>query len=616
MNSDPGRIASKRHSDDLRDRMATLAALQAEAEGLGRSVLADAFRRLGLMREVEDCLASESADAAAEVSLFCSDAFEKLGSRVDETTTDEAARWVLRESSTRWWDYLRLIDSGLENIPDDPELPVTLDAPASIDPGTLFRMLTGNLDTTDHIEADWADGSLYEPRESKFGPREASAYETVPDGIFRKDTQGWPEAGSSFPTKERSLPEPTFLFPDDHANQTRSNAASPRFEIPPPPTHLSIDLDLRETFLAEATDLFDRLESLVLSLNRGVRNADVLHELGRCFHTLKGAAGSVGLSSLAAVIHATEEELENASAVASDDLVELLHQLLHYLEGVFITLRREDQGVPETIEPIQVQIDISPFTNDPARAAEPVPPERRKSSPLPTSTSDAQSVTTLLPAPQEGTFSPAPNGGSGGEGPVRLSSERVDELMDVAAELISRRGLWEAQSETMREFAAMARTCRSRLTATRDIGSLVEAIQADTHESIRALGEEQAEMEQEAQRVREAGAALERISQVAEHSAQLVDGISRSTNDQVVAAQALVRAMQRISDVSHLTLERSTQSRESIRSLASLCERLAPVSSPDLLKGNLSPAGSIIYQGGSALTPRRKRRLVTSENVS
>ena len=116
--------------------------------------------------------------------------------------------------------------------------------------------------------------------------------------------------------------------------------------------------------------------------------------------------------------------------------------------------------------------------------------------------------------------------------------------------------------------------------ATRDIGTLVEAIQADTHESIRALGEEQSEMEQEAQRVREAGAALERISQVAEHSAQLVDGISRSTNDQVLAAQELVRAMQRISDVSHLTLERTTQSRESIRGLVNWCDRLTPLSAP------------------------------------
>ncbi len=148
--------------------------------------------------------------------------------------------------------------------------------------------------------------------------------------------------------------------------------------------------------------------------------------------------------------------------------------------------------------------------------------------------------------------------------------------------------------------------------ATRDIGTLVEAIQADTHESIRALGEEQNEMEQEAQRVREAGAALERISQVAEHSAQLVDGISRSTNDQVLAAQELVRAMQRISDVSHVTLERTNQSRESIRGLVQWCDRLTPVSALDMVSTNLAAAEEV-YVGGSALAPRRSRRLVGSE---
>ena len=132
-----------------------------------------------------------------------------------------------------------------------------------------------------------------------------------------------------------------------------------------------------------------------------------------------------------------------------------------------------------------------------------------------------------------------------------------------------------------RGFAVVAEEIRKlserTAAATRDIGTLVEAIQADTHESIRSLGEEESEMEHEAQRVRETGAALERISQVAEQSAQLVDGISRSSNDQVLAAQELVRAMQRISDVSHLTLERSTRSRESIRGLAQWCERLAPL---------------------------------------
>ncbi|GAC1473036.1 MAG: hypothetical protein NVSMB9_21000 [Isosphaeraceae bacterium] len=143
-----------------------------------------------------------------------------------------------------------------------------------------------------------------------------------------------------------------------------------------------------------------------------------------------------------------------------------------------------------------------------------------------------------------------------------------------------------------RGFAVVAEEIRKlaerTAAATRDIGTLVEAIQADSHESIRALGEEQSEMEQEAQRVRETGAALERISQVAEHSAQLVDGISRSTNDQVLAAQELVRSMQRISDVSQLTLERTTKSRESIRGLSQWSDRLEPLSSSELLLASLA----------------------------
>lgn len=169
-----------------------------------------------------------------------------------------------------------------------------------------------------------------------------------------------------------------------------------------------------------------------------------------------------------------------------------------------------------------------------------------------------------------------------------------------------------------RGFAVVAEEIRKlaerTAAATRDIGTLVEAIQADTHESVRALGEEQTAMEQEAQRVREAGAALERISEVAEHSAQLVDGISRSTNDQVIAAQDLVRAMQRISDVSLLTLERTNQSRESIRGLSEWCDRLEPLSSPDLLPTALPPAESLAGSG-SFLAPKLQRRLVGSEQT-
>ena len=62
-----------------------------------------------------------------------------------------------------------------------------------------------------------------------------------------------------------------------------------------------------------------------------------------------------------------------------------------------------------------------------------------------------------------------------------------------------------------RGFAVVAEEIRKlaerTAAAAREIGTLVDAIQADSHESIRAMGEEQSQMEQESQRVREAGSA-------------------------------------------------------------------------------------------------------------
>jgi methyl-accepting chemotaxis protein len=116
-----------------------------------------------------------------------------------------------------------------------------------------------------------------------------------------------------------------------------------------------------------------------------------------------------------------------------------------------------------------------------------------------------------------------------------------------------------------RGFAVVAEEIRKlaerTATATREIGTLVEAIQADAHESIRALGEEQSEMEEEARRVHEAGAALGRIGDFAERTAGLADGISQSANDQVLATQELVAAMQKVAESAQVILSETSRFR-------------------------------------------------------
>jgi methyl-accepting chemotaxis protein len=169
-----------------------------------------------------------------------------------------------------------------------------------------------------------------------------------------------------------------------------------------------------------------------------------------------------------------------------------------------------------------------------------------------------------------------------------------------------------------RGFAVVAEEIRKlserTSTATREIGTIVEAIQVDTHESITALGQSQSEMQRESERIRGTGSALEHISQAAERSARLVEGISKSTNDQVVATQDLVRAMQRISEVTHQTLDRTNHSRTSLKALVLACEpwqQLASATPPS------EPSPSREPQPGSSLNPlaRRKRELTAAENA-
>ena len=115
--------------------------------------------------------------------------------------------------------------------------------------------------------------------------------------------------------------------------------------MPEPPSSLELDDEIREAFLADTTDLFERIEPLVLSLGNDASQRDSLHELGRCFHTLKGAAGSVGLSELASLVHGLEEDLEAAQSTASAELVDLLHETLGYLEKLLVVLRRSTAAV-------------------------------------------------------------------------------------------------------------------------------------------------------------------------------------------------------------------------------------------------------------------------------
>src|SRR5262249_46503693 len=151
---------------------------------------------------------------------------------------------------------------------------------------------------------------------------------------------------------------------------------------PPLPDRIDLDDEMREAFLADATELFERIEAIVIGLASQGDSHGGIHELCRCLHTLKGAAGSVGLKELAAVVHELEERLGQAGVGVSLDLDDLLHRFVGYFDEWIALLRRG----PEPLE-------ATAF------------------------------------GPRE---APAPGQGAGADGPIRVPASRFDELSDLA----------------------------------------------------------------------------------------------------------------------------------------------------------------------------------------
>ncbi|HMF38836.1 MAG TPA: Hpt domain-containing protein, partial [Isosphaeraceae bacterium] len=410
--------------------------LRTEAENRGMAGRSRALGRIGLLTEVWECLAIDPENRADEVGFFCAQALSQLA-RSDEpggNGDDGIVDWILDHSSSTWGEYLALLegqeradeDRGAELEELDPSLEPDADATLRIDAQALIR--------------------LFQSGTAGDGTGSAGSRLPVVSVPVRPAAQVQPDP----------VP-PVITMPAPQAAQVQPDKILPAFTIPALPQRIDFDDEIREAFLADASDLFERIEPLVLGLGRDADPRQSLRELGRCLHTLKGAAGSVGLADLATLVHALEEHLEETSSPASADLIDVLHQTLGYLDGLIGLLRTRsartggsdrssvgfDHPGGETSAPPSSNIDLQCSTLGPAPAIGP----------------DQGSLTC-----QESSSEAATEGSeSAGDGPIRVPASRFDELMDLVSELIARRRLWTAQAGSLKSISSVLRNSRSRM---------------------------------------------------------------------------------------------------------------------------------------------------------
>ncbi|SMB98510.1 two-component system, chemotaxis family, sensor kinase CheA [Thermanaeromonas toyohensis ToBE] len=104
-----------------------------------------------------------------------------------------------------------------------------------------------------------------------------------------------------------------------------------------------IDRTLLASFLEEAQELLDAIEQKLLELEKRPRDTELIHELFRAFHTLKGSSGIAGTVTFQNIAHEFENLLETLRKNEVDvtrDLITLFFKGADALKEVAINLAK------------------------------------------------------------------------------------------------------------------------------------------------------------------------------------------------------------------------------------------------------------------------------------
>jgi two-component system chemotaxis sensor kinase CheA len=134
------------------------------------------------------------------------------------------------------------------------------------------------------------------------------------------------------------------------------------------------DPSFYEDFLIEAQEHFEQIETNFLALEESPGDLDLLNAIFRSVHTIKGAAGFLGLQKVLSLAHIGEnvlDDLRKSRMELSDRVMELLFETVDMLkilvDDVRIQVRK--QGAPEDPDPSELIRNLESLKKGGAAAA-------------------------------------------------------------------------------------------------------------------------------------------------------------------------------------------------------------------------------------------------------
>lgn len=212
-------------------------------------------------------------------------------------------------------------------------------------------------------------------------------------------------------------------------------AETAHYEEPPP--------ELMEAFALEAEDHLRTISTLLSNLDKQPEHRDLLQDVRRSVHTLKGAAGAVGLRATAQLAHRMEDlldELYEGSLTVDPDIIDLLFASVDTLEDM-TGGKADDKAAHGTLQELYTTystlLDQLPAARQPTYRLEPLGEERI------IDLAELAAHPSGEPEPEIAEKKAMAPARYGHDEVVRVPLGRLDELVRLASELAISRTVFE-----------------------------------------------------------------------------------------------------------------------------------------------------------------------------
>ncbi len=178
--------------------------------------------------------------------------------------------------------------------------------------------------------------------------------------------------------------------------------------------------EIIKEFIVEAKELIDGVEQNLITLEKNPDGMDVLNDIFRSVHTIKGAAGFLAFEEVIEVTHSAEDllnELRKGRLPVTADIMDLLLEVVDAIKELIGDIekgeREKKHNISPLIERLRVALESKPVEDTDDKKS---PPKAKVKAP-----------------PQEARED---KGGRETEHYIRVDIGRIDSVMDLAGELV------------------------------------------------------------------------------------------------------------------------------------------------------------------------------------